>query len=138
MSRARPSAEEEAWVAQLLRFSANGAAAALIHFTVLWFNLEVLAVHSAGLANLVAATAGITTSFFGSRYFVFRGHEEGLVRQASKFGSLYAAIATLHGAVLYLWSDVAGLDYRVGFAIALVLQVVLSYVGNKNLVFRSS
>lgn len=136
MCRARVPTKES-WHVQLFRFSANGAAAALLHFTVLWLNLQVFEIQSAGLANLLAAVVGITASFLGSRYYVFRGHAERIITQAAKFGALYAAIALLHGAVLYLWSDVARLDYRIGFAIALGLQVALSYVGNKNLVFRT-
>jgi putative flippase GtrA len=122
---------------QIIRYGINGAAATLVHFSVLWFNLNALGVRSAGLANLLAAAIGITASFLGSRYYVFRGHAERILTQAAKFGGLYAAIALLHGAVLYLWSDMAGLDYRIGFAIALVLQVALSYLGNRNLVFRT-
>jgi putative flippase GtrA len=127
----------EAWHVQLFRFLANGAAAALLHFAVLWLNLEVFEIQSAGLANLLAAVVGITASFLGSRYYVFRSHAERIITQAARFGALYAAIALLHGAVLYLWSDVARLDYRIGFMIALVFQVALSYLGNKNLVFRA-
>lgn len=48
----------------------------------------------------------------------------------------YGALAVLHGGVLWVWSDLAGQDYRVGFAIATVGQVVLSYLGNTRLVFR--
>jgi hypothetical protein len=59
-----------------------------------------------------------------------------MVRQAAKFGALYAAIAVLHGLVLYFWTDKLRLDYRYGFLLATVLQVVLSYCGNKKLVFR--
>jgi putative flippase GtrA len=125
------------WHVQLFRFSVNGAAAGLLHFAALWLNLQVLDIQSAGLANLLAAVVGITASFLGSRYYVFPGQAQRLLTQATRFGALYAAIALLHGAVLYLWSDVAGLDYRFGFAIALVLQVALSYLGNKNLVFRT-
>ena len=132
-----PLPSKDTWRAKLFRFSVNGTAAALIHFLVLWLSIEVLEIPSAGLANLVAAAVGITVSFLGCRYYVFHGHAEGILTQAVKFGTLYAAIALLHGAVLYLWSDMAGLDYKIGFAIALILQVVLSYLGNKNLVFHT-
>lgn len=124
-------------VAQIVRYGLNGIAAAVIHFTVLWFNLKVLNIPSAGLANLVAAAVGITASFFGSRYYVFRSHTENVYHQATKFALLYVAIALLHGLVLYLWSDVGQFDYRIGFLFALVLQVILSYWGNKSLVFKS-
>ncbi len=124
-------------VAQVVRYGLNGIAAAVVHFIVLWFNLKVLLMPSAGLANLFAAAAGITASFFGSRYFVFRSRTENVFHQATKFALLYVAIALLHGLVLFLWSDVGQFDYRIGFLFALVLQVILSYWGSKSLVFKS-
>jgi putative flippase GtrA len=91
---------------------------------------------SAGLANLIAAAFGITASFLGSRYFVFRKTDVPLSRQALKFAGLYGVIALGHGAVLFAWTDWHHLDYRLGFLLATSLQVLLSYVGNKLLVFK--
>ena len=131
----RPGQADEGGLAEATRYVVNGVAAAVVHFAALVFNMHILPVGSAGLANLLAAVVGITASFAGSRYFVFRGHRESPLRQAAKFGLLYGAIALLHGLILYLWTDLAGFDYRVGFLCALFLQVVLSYWGNKRLVF---
>jgi putative flippase GtrA len=122
---------------QIARYVVNGLGATAVHFAMLSFNVKVLGVPSAGLANLGAAAAGITASFLGSRYFVFRSWEEAIPRQAMRFGALYAAIAGLHGLVLFLWSDVGRLDYRAGFVLATGLQVLLSYWGNKRLVFKA-
>ena len=109
-----------------------------MHYGVLTLNLKVLGFGSAGLANLCAAVAGITASFLGNRLYVFSGStRQPWLPQALKFSGLYGAIAVLHGAVLWLWTDRFGLDYRIGFLIATVLQVSLSYVGNKLLVFKS-
>lgn len=121
---------------QVVRFGINGLVAAAVHFALLYFNLHVVGLRSAGLANLLAAVGGVTTSFFGSRYFVFRAPEQALMTQAARFGALYAAIALLHGAILLLWTDVGHHDYRVGFLLATGLQAVLSYTGNRFLVFR--
>lgn len=121
---------------QVLRYAANGLAATAVHFCVLQVNLKLLGMESAGLANFIAAFFGIAVSFAGSRYFVFKAHRQPLLQQASKFGVLYAAIALLHGLVLYAWSDLRGWDYRIGFLVATVLQVVFSYWGNKLLVFK--
>jgi putative flippase GtrA len=124
--------------AELLRFIVNGLVATAVHFGVLTLNLEVLGFESAGLANLCAAVAGISASFLGNRCFVFLGSaRQPWLPQALKFSVLYGAIALLHGAVLWLWTDRFGLDYRAGFLIATGLQVSLSYVGNKLLVFKS-
>ena len=115
----------------------NGLVATGVHFSVLTLNIEVYDMQSAGLANLIAAIFGITASFLGSRYFVFKKHQDSMFGQAVMFGILYSSIACLHGAVLYGWTDVYKLDYRVGFIIATALQIVLSYSGNKILVFKT-
>lgn len=121
---------------QLFRFVINGLLATAVHFGVLTLNIEVLGVMSAGLANAIAAIAGTTFSFLGSRYFVFSAKDGALFPQASKFALLYASMATLHGSVLYGWTDVMRLDYRLGFVLATALQFVLSYWGNQRWVFR--
>jgi putative flippase GtrA len=121
---------------ELMRYIANGLVATVVHYGVLTFNLHVLAMQSAGAANLVAAIFGITASFLGSRYFVFNKTEGAMLPQALKFSGLYGAIAVLHGSVLLVWTDWLGFDYRIGFLIATAFQVSLSYVGNKKLVFN--
>ena len=121
---------------ELLRYVANGLVATGVHFGVLSFNLHTLRIESAGLANLIAAIFGIVVSFLGGRYFVFLATKDGLLAQAAKFSGLYAAIALLHGSILFFWSDLLGFDYRVGFLIATGVQMISSYFGNKFLVFR--
>ncbi len=124
--------------AELTRFVINGLIATAVHYGVLSLNLEVLGFGSAGLANLCAAVAGIAASFLGNRFYVFSGSvQQAWLPQALKFSGLYGAIAVLHGAVLWLWTDQFGLDYRIGFLIATALQVSLSYIGNKLLVFNT-
>jgi putative flippase GtrA len=122
---------------EIVRYIINGVVATAVHYAVLLFNLHALNFNSAGLANLVAAIFGITTSFLGSRYFVFCKVDEPITAQAIKFSGLYGVIALLHGLVLFTWTDWLGLDYRIGFLIATVLQVSLSYIGNKFLVFKT-
>jgi putative flippase GtrA len=122
---------------ELVRYALNGIAATGMHYGVLTFNLDVLHFSSAGLANLIAAVFGITTSFLGSRYFVFCDNGESIATQALKFSGLYGAIAALHGLVLFIWTDALTLDYRIGFLIATALQVSLGYLGNKFLVFKT-
>jgi len=121
---------------EVLRYFLNGLIATAVHYGVLTFNMEVLALPFFGLANFIAALFGVATSFLGSRYFVFRGHSECFVAQATKFSGLYGTIALLHGSFMLVWSDLLHLDYRLGFLLATGLQVSLSYVGNKFLVFK--
>ncbi|MET1080688.1 MAG: GtrA family protein [Pseudomonas sp.] len=120
------------------RFIINGLFAAVIHYAVLSFNLRVLEFPSAGLANFVAAWFGIAASFIGSRFFVFRRGDTPVAGQALRFLASYAAIACLHGLLLYIWTDRLHHDYTLGLIIASVMQAVLSYLGNKLLVFKTA
>jgi putative flippase GtrA len=121
---------------ELFRYMLNGAFATTVHYGVLSLGLDAVELSSAGVANLIASVFGIVVSFMGSRYFVFCQFEESIIRQAARFGFLYFAIAFLHGALLFIWTDRLGYDYRLGFLLATFFQMVLSYSGNKILVFR--
>jgi putative flippase GtrA len=122
---------------ELLRYGINGVVATVVHFAVLSFNLNVLGFQSAGAANMLAAVFGIAASFMGSRYFVFPRTGETIIAQAVKFSGLYGVIALLHGLTLLIWTDWYGFDYKTGFLIATVVQISLSYFGNKFLVFKA-
>jgi putative flippase GtrA len=121
---------------QVLRYIVNGLVATAVHYSILRYNIEVLGVPSAGLANAIAAMFGIAVSFLGSRYFVFRASSGGIARQGVMFLLSYGLIALLHGLILYLWTDRAGLNYTLGFLVATGMQVACSFVVNKFLVFR--
>lgn len=121
---------------QSIRYIINGLFATAVHFLVLTFNLEVLDWSSAGVANLVAAVFGIFASFIGSRYYVFKGSLEPLVKQLYRFMLLYAVIAVLHGLLMYVWVDLYLQNYMIGFVLATAMQVACSYIGNKVLVFK--
>lgn len=122
--------------AEMVRFVINGLVAACVHYAALSFNMQVLEMSSAGLANFFAAWFGILASFIGSRYFVFRQHEGDLAGQALRFLTSYAAIACFHGLFLHIWTDQLRLDYRIGLLLGAAAQAVLSYLGNRLLVFR--
>ena len=117
------------------RYAVNGLVATVVHFGVLQINLKILAISPVGLANFIAACFGVICSFVGNRYFVFTSQNKSGLSQVLRFGGLYTTIALLHGIVLYLWSDLQGWDYRTGFVVATMLQVVSSYWGNKLFVF---
>jgi len=121
---------------EIYRYIINGIVATAIHFTILTINIDVFEFKSAGIANLVAAIFGISASFIGSRYFVYRDHSGTIASHIIKFVILYISIALLHGGVLYLWTDIYHHAYQIGFLLATILQVALSYVGNKILVFK--
>jgi len=121
---------------QSIRYIINGLVATAVHFFILTFNLEVLDWSSAGVANLVAAAFGISASFIGSRYYVFYGSLEPLVKQLYRFMLLYVVIAILHGLLMYVWVDLYLQNYVIGFFLATAMQVACSYIGNKVLVFK--
>lgn len=121
---------------EVVRYIINGIIATLVHFSILTFNIEILHIGSAGVANFIAAIFGITASFIGSRYFVFQNHGGTVLHHAFKFSVLYGAIAALHGFVLFVWTDHYHLPYQIGFILATGLQVTLSYFGNKKVVFK--
>lgn len=120
---------------EAFRYIVNGIIATGIHFIVLWVFLNKFQVSSAGAANFMAAFFGIFSSFAGSRYFVFQEHTQTIVQQATKFFGLYAFIAILHGLLLYVLTDQLGINYRIGFLCATIMQVLTSYAGNKFMVF---
>lgn len=121
--------------AEVARYVINGLVATFVNWAVMRLCLDVLNVPWAWLAFWVGALFGITTSFLGSRYFVFKKGDEPIGRQAAKFLATYAAIALLVSGVMAVWSDWLHLDTNVGFVIATGVQVALSYVGNKVWVF---
>jgi putative flippase GtrA len=122
--------------AELIKYFINGLVATSVHYGVLTFNIEMIGLPSAGLANLIAACFGIASSFMGSRYFVFKKYKVSIISQAIKFSALYVILALLHGFILFIWSDWLKQDYRSGFLVATFFQFVLSYIGNKKVVFK--
>jgi putative flippase GtrA len=118
------------------RYVINGLFATFVHYIVLYINIELLDMRIVGLANFIGAIFGITFSFFGNKYFVFKDQKTKLANQFLIFCLLYLLIAVFHGAALFFWTDMYGFDYRLGFIIASFIQFALSYFGNKLLVFK--
>ncbi|WP_246161390.1 GtrA family protein [Stenotrophomonas cyclobalanopsidis] len=123
-------------LSQFARFVLNGLAATAVHFGTLTFLVEIVNVGSKGLANSIAAIFGILASFVGNRFFVFATRTGSLRKELVRFSVLYAALALLSGAFMALWADVFALDYRIGFVAISGIQLVLSFLGNRMLVFK--
>ncbi|HBX82264.1 MAG: GtrA family protein [Propionibacteriaceae bacterium] len=121
--------------AEALRYVLNGVTATFVNWAVMRLCLDVFHLPWAWLAYWVGALFGITTSFLGSRYFVFRKNDRPVLGQAVKFLSAYVIIALLASGVMHVWVDWLHLDSNLGFLMATAVQVVLSYFGNKFLVF---
>jgi len=128
---------QRAAAARLLRYVLNGLLATGVHYLVLSVLINSLAVRPIGLANLVAAITGTAASFVGNRRFVFKTVNAPVQKQAIHFALLYAILAVIHSACMYLWCDILNRDYQVGFLLATGLQFLLSYIFNSRLVFRN-
>lgn len=120
---------------QFSRFVINGIYATVIHYSVLVFLMELLNFQLAWVANGTAAVVAISFSFLGNRYFVFRSKNPKLIDQISRFYIVYALIAAVHSSVLYLWTDLLLLKYQVGFIIATLVQLIISFTASKYMVF---
>jgi putative flippase GtrA len=121
--------------AEAVRFVLNGLAATAAHFLTLTFLLHGVQLASAGAANTLAAAVGISVSFLGSRHFVFRAASHAALPQLARFWTLYVLLALAQGLVLFLWTDLARLDYRIGFLIGTLLQALGAYLGGRHWVF---
>jgi putative flippase GtrA len=122
---------------RLMRYALNGLLATGVHYLTLSVMIGPLGVRPVGLANLMAAIIGIAASFVGNRRFVFKAVESPVKRQAVHFAVLYAILAVIHSACMYLWCDILNRDYQTGFLLATGLQFLLSYIFNSRVVFRN-
>lgn len=119
-----------------LRFLFNGLFATVVHFAALFFLVEFSVVPSAGVANGFASAFGIASSFIGNKLYVFPGTVNSpFVAQVTKFVALYSILALMNFAAMTVFADIMGLSYKIGFLACVILQVGLSYLGNKYLVF---
>lgn len=128
--KAKAKAEEVA------RYAANGFVATSVHYMVLYSCVEILNFRLIGLANLLASIFGILFSFMGNKYFVFKSSDRNIGYQLALFISLYALVAFIHGAFLYIWSDVMEKNYNHGFIVAVIIQLLLGYLASKYFVFN--
>ena len=122
-------------VYRVIRFAVNGLVATAIHYIVLVALVEGANVTPIALATIIAANCGIAASYLGNRNFVMRAeipHREAITR----FLVCYAAVIGVHGALMALWADWAGLDYNIGFVLFTVVAAGVTYLSNRFYVFR--
>lgn len=120
---------------ELILFLINGVIATFIHLIIL-ITLVNFSGMSYGVSNFCAAIFGISASFFGNKFFVFgKKNDLNLKIQIIRFLSLYSFLAINHGFLLFLWSDLNGLNYLVGFLIITFLNTSISFLVNKFVIF---
>ena len=116
-------------------FGLNGLVATAIHYIVLVVLVEGAGVSPISLATIIAANCGITASYLGNRSFVMRArvrHREAI----SRFLVCYTALIVVHGTLMALWADRAGLDYNIGFVLFTAIAAGVTYLLNRFCVFR--
>lgn len=86
---------------------------------------------------MVAAVAGILTSYTGNRHYVFLSRNKA-VPELARFFIVYITVGLLHTVVMYILVDVLQFNLTVGFAFATSLQVLASYTFNRLIVFVGS
>jgi putative flippase GtrA len=117
-------------------FLLNGSFATIIHYSVLNYMVEETQLGSTGVSSLVSSIVASFASFVGNKYIVFRIHYDPAIIQATRFTALYLIMALFHGIFLHTWSDLLGWDYRYGFLLAVIVQIVGGYLGNNYFVFK--
>jgi len=121
---------------QVFKFIINGLIATFVHYMVLYFNMEVIRMTSATLANLIGASFGITVSFFGNRNFVFLSKNKAVHFQAMGFITLQSILIAIQSIILFIWVDLYDHNYQIVFIFAVGISTVLSYTANKLIIFR--
>ena len=129
---------ERSSVLRLLRYAINGLLATGVHYALLSVLVGPMGLRPFALANLLAAVIGTVTSFFGNRQFVFKAVGGSVRLQAARFIAIYAALALIHSAYMYVWCDHFEKNYQTGFVLATALQFLLSYIANSLLVFKEA
>jgi putative flippase GtrA len=123
-------------IKEIFRYGLNGLIATGVHYLVLYSCIEIYKFDLIGLANFCASLVGISISFFGNRYLVFKNNNQKISTQFIKFISIFSVVAFLHGCFLYVWSDIFENNYNYGFAIAVAIQFILGYFASKYIIFR--
>lgn len=121
---------------KIIKYGINGVFATGVHYFALFLQVERIGITSLGVANGVASVFGITASFLGNRFFVFNDADENILSHAVRFILLYTALAFFNYGFMFYFGDLQQVDYKLVFLIATVIQFVLSYFGNKILVFK--
>ena len=120
---------------RIVRFGIAGAIATAVHYAVLTGLLEGAGMRSAALANAIAAVCGITVSYFGNRRFVLRSRTPHRLA-TPRFLAAYGFVIGVHGGLMALWADWAGLSYSVGFVIFTAISAIVTYLANREYVFQ--
>ena len=124
-----------------LKFIVNGLFATFVHYvTMLLISNYVISIYliSYGIASIF----GILTSFLGNKFFVFTNSNKNhspsntAFKQLRSFLLLYGLIVLICSILMGVLSDLLHINYNLSFMVALCVQTLLSFFGNKCYVFK--
>jgi len=122
-------------LAEIVRFGLVGLCATAVHFLVLLFAVERLAI-PASPANGLAFVSAVSVTYAGQSLWVFRDRSRQGTGQIARFALSLAIGVVANMAIMALAVHVLGLGYRAGFAIGVVVVPLLSFFVNKLWVFQ--
>ena len=120
---------------QLGLFVINGMVATVLHYAVFFLCLSLLAVQSPGLCFFVGSILGTVASFLGNRFVVFATNEGKVLPQFAKFVLTYMAISLCVSFIVDRCSTETDLSSPIIFLIGVAIQVSLSFLISKWLIF---
>lgn len=134
------STEEQAgdsndFAGQAKRFAIVGLIATSLHFLVIVLAIHLFALPSTTLATMLGTCVGILTSYLGHHRYTFAA-EGRHRRRFSMFIAAYGVVMALHAGLMYLLSDRLGLTYAIPFLIATAISALVTFVLNREVVFR--
>ena len=118
----------------IVRFTINGLVATVVHYLAMVFAIYFLGITWFSVAYAFAFLFAVVTSFWGNKRFVFQHHQVQDF-QFVKFVTLYLGLLFMTSLTMWAVSDYGGLHYNTGFIIAVTLQFIGGYLGNRYLIF---
>ena len=133
----RARSQKEPVLEEIFLFLINGFLATLVHLAalILFVNFAGL---SYGASNFLSFLVGSISSFLGNKFFVFKVKNKfRTTSQFIKFFFLYLTLAFEHGIALHWWSDINEYNYIVGFLLITMLNIIISFIFNKYIIFNA-
>lgn len=133
----RARSQKEPVTKEIFLFLINGFVATLVHFATLILFVNFVGL-SYGVSNFLSFLVGSISSFLGNKFFVFKVKNKfRSTSQFIKFFFLYLTLAIEHGIALYWWSDINEYNYIVGFLLITMLNIIISFIFNKYIIFNA-
>ena len=123
---------------QVSRFAVVGVAATAVHYLVIVLLVDGLAWTGPTPATVVGSVFGIATAYLGNALFVFAAIERRHAVHAPRFVVVYLTVMAIHAGMMYLFADLLGLPYTLGFVVATGFSALTTFLANRYLVFTGA